>query len=286
MTAMTDTAAPLFTPTKAPVSRLLRSELRWIFRRPRTLILLGLLALYPIVFGIGTQLIDSPIRANGSQTIVAAVAGNALMLPIIVLSTTMVFFLPLGTTIAASDAIAGEASNGTLRNLLLAPISRVRLLAIKAFGVAVVSLVATLMTALIAYVTGLVIAGTGSLVTVSGTTLPVGEGLWRVLIGTAWVVVQMWAIGAVALAVSASTEHPLLVMASVIGGLFMFGLLSQIPALDWLQPFLITTSWESIVDVVRDPMPSGDLVIGLLRAVCYLVIGYSLALARMVTKDG
>src|SRR5439155_10724940 len=110
--------------------------------------------------------------------------------------------------------------NGTLRNLLLAPISRVRLLAIKSVGVAVVALVATLMTALIAYVTGLIIAGPNSLITLSGTTLPVGEGLWRVLIGTGWVVVQMWAIGAIALAVSASTEHPLLVMASVIGGLF------------------------------------------------------------------
>jgi ABC-2 type transport system permease protein len=275
-----------FTVAKAPVARLLSSELRWIFRRPRTLILLGLLALYPILFGIGTQVIDAPVRANGNQSVVAAVAGNGLILPIIVLSTIMLFFLPLGTTIAAADALAGEASNGTLRNLLLAPVSRVRLLAVKAIGVAVLSLVATLMTALIAYITGLVIAGTDSLITLSGTTLPVGEGLGRVLIGVAWVVVQMWAIGAVALAVSASTEHPLLVMASVIGGLFVFGLLSNIPALDWLQPFLLTTSWPAIVDVVRDPMPWDDLTTGLLRAVCYLVIGYSLALARMVTKDG
>jgi ABC-2 type transport system permease protein len=275
-----------FTPVRAPIGRLLRSEVRWIFRRPRTLILLGLLALYPILFGIGTQVVDAPIRPNGDQSIVAAVAGNGLMLPVIVLSTTMLFFLPLGTTITASDALAGEASNGTLRGLLMAPVSRVRLLAIKAFGVAVVSMAATVMTALIAFVTGLIIAGPSSLVTISGTTLPVGEGLWRVVVATAWVVVQMWAIGAVALAVSAATEHPLLVMASVIGGLFVFGLLSSIPVLDWLQPFLITQSWDSIVDVVRDPMQGDGLLIGLLRAVCYILIGYSLALARMVTKDG
>jgi ABC-2 type transport system permease protein len=275
-----------FTVSRAPVGRLLRSELRWIFRRPRTLILLGLLALYPILFGIGTQVIDAPVRANGDQSIVAAVAGNGLMLPVIVLSTTMLFFLPLGTTITASDALAGEASNGTLRGLLLAPVSRVRLLAIKAFGVAVVSMAATVMTALIAFVTGLIIAGPDSLVSMSGTTMSVGDALGRVLVATLWVTVQMWAIGAIALAVSASTEHPLLVMASVIGGLFVFGLLSSIPVLDWLHPFLITQSWDSIVDVLRDPMPSEGLITGLLRAVCYIVIGYSLALARMVTKDG
>jgi ABC-2 type transport system permease protein len=275
-----------FTVSRAPLGRLLRSELRWIFRRPRTLILLGLLALYPILFGIGTQVIDAPVRANGNQSIVAAVAGNGLMLPVIVLSTTMLFFLPLGTTMTASDALAGEASHGTLRGLLLAPVSRVRLLAVKAFGVAVVSMAATVMTALIAFVTGLIIAGPESLVSISGTTLPVGEALWRVVIATSWVTVQMWAIGAIALAVSASTEHPLLVMASVIGGLFVFGLLSSIPVLDWLHPFLITQSWDSIVDVLRDPMPWDGLVTGLLRAVCYIAIGYSLALARMVTKDG
>jgi ABC-2 type transport system permease protein len=275
-----------FTTVRAPIGRLLRSELRWIFRRPRTLILLGLLALYPILFGIGTQVVDAPVQANGDQSIVAAIAGNALILPVIVLSTTMVFVLPLGTTITASDALAGEASNGTLRNLLLAPVSRIRLLAIKAFGVAVVSMAATAMVTLIAFVTGLIIAGPGSLVTMSGTTLPVGDGLWRVSVATVWVVVQMWAIGAIALAVSATTEHPLLVMASVIGGLFVFGLLSSIPVLDWLHPFLITESWDSVVDVMRDPMPWDGLVTGMLRAVCYILIGYSLALARMVTKDG
>ncbi|MCE7008524.1 ABC transporter permease [Kibdelosporangium philippinense] len=272
-------------PVKAPIGRLLRSELRWIYRRPRTLILLGLLALYPILFGIGTQVIDDPVQATQDQTLVATVAGNAFMLPVIVLSTTMVFFLPLGTTITASDALAGEASHGTLRSLLLAPVSRVRLLAVKAFGVAVVSAGAALTTALIAFFTGLIIAGPGNLVSISGSTLSVGEGLWRVLLATGWVVVQMWAIGAIALAVSAATEHPLLVMASVIGGLFVFGLLSQIPVLDWMDPFLLTTSWNDIADFLRDPIPSEYLMTGLLRAVCYIVIGYSLALARMVTKD-
>lgn len=272
-------------PVRAPIFRLLRSELRWIYRRPRTLILLGLLALYPIVFGIGTQVIDDPVQATRDQSMVATVAGNAFMLPVLVLSTTMVFFLPLGTTITASDALAGEASHGTLRSLLLAPVSRVRLLAVKAFGVAVVSAGAALTTAMIAFITGLIIAGPDNLVSISGSTLSVGEGLWRVLLATGWVIVQMWAIGAIALAVSATTEHPLLVMASVIGGLFVFGLLSQIPVLNWMDPFLITDSWNYIVDFLRDPIPPDNLVIGLLRAVCYIVIGYSLALARMVTKD-
>jgi ABC-2 type transport system permease protein len=275
-----------FVATKAPIGRLLRSELRWIFRRPRTLVMLGLLVLYPIAFGIGSQVIDAPVRDNGGQSIIASVGGNALALPVIALSTTMLFFLPLICTMTAADALAGESAHGTLRGLLLAPVSRIRLLAVKAFGVATVAVVATVIVALVAVITGLIISGTGSLVTISGTTLPLGDALGRVAVATAWVMTQMWAISAVALAVSAATEHPLLVMAGVIGGLFVFGLLSSIPVLDWLHPFLITQSWESIVDVLRDPMPFDGLAVGLLRALCYVVIGYSLALARMVTKDG
>jgi ABC-2 type transport system permease protein len=39
-------------------------------------------------------------------------------------------------------------------------------------------------------------------------------------------------------------------------------------------------------DVIRDPMPTDGMVNAVLRAACYLVIGYSLALARISTKDG
>ena len=46
--------AALTTPARAiGVPRLLRAELRWIFRRPRTLVVLGLLAAVPAVIGIG-----------------------------------------------------------------------------------------------------------------------------------------------------------------------------------------------------------------------------------------
>jgi ABC-2 type transport system permease protein len=41
-----------------------------------------------------------------------------------------------------------------------------------------------------------------------------------------------------------------------------------------------------IVDIMRDPMPLENLTEGVFHAACYLVIGYSLAFARMLTRDG
>jgi ABC-2 type transport system permease protein len=101
-----------------------------------------------------------------------------------------------------------------------------------------------------------------------------------------WVAVQVWAVGAVALAVSAFTEHPLVVMAATLAGAIVFGVLSAIPALDWLRPYLLTDGWSALADVLRDPMPTDGLLTGLGRAACYILIGLSVATGRMLTKDG
>jgi ABC-2 type transport system permease protein len=96
---------------------------------------------------------------------------------------------------------------------------------------------------------------------------------------------QLAAVGAVALAVSSTTDHPLVVLAATLGGLIVFGVLSAIPALDWLQPLLLTTGWFAIADVLRDPLPLDGLASSSLRAGCYLLVGVGLTLARTITRE-
>ncbi len=88
-----------------------------------------------------------------------------------------------------------------------------------------------------------------------------------------------------ALAVSAWTEHPLVVLASVLGMVIVFGVLSAIPALDWLRPYLLTSGWTSGADVLRDPLPSHGLVQSTLRALCYMALGGGLTAYRMLRRD-
>ncbi len=45
-------------PRSAPLGRLLGSELRWVLRRPRTLVLLGVFALIPVLIAIGVAVGD------------------------------------------------------------------------------------------------------------------------------------------------------------------------------------------------------------------------------------
>jgi ABC-2 type transport system permease protein len=272
------------TPPTAPLPRVLRNELRWVFRRPRTIVALLLLAGLPVAIGLGIALAGPPRGGGGS--LIAEVAGNGLVLPIAALSTAMFLLLPLTVSMSAADALAGETAHGTLRGLLLAPIGRARLVAVKAFGVLAVTCAAVALLAGVGLITGLLIVGGGDgVLTVSGTTLPMLPALGRVAIAALWTILQMAAIGAVALAVSSLTEHPLVVLAVSIGGLIVVSVLTAIPALDWLQPVLLPTGWTAMIDVLRDPMPWDELLTSSYRAACYLLIGTALTLARMLTRD-
>jgi ABC-2 type transport system permease protein len=275
--------------SRAPLARLLRSELRLMLRRPRTLIALGLLAIVPVIAGIGVSVAansETQGAAEGPGALASIVDNNGLVLPIFVLFMSMAMLLPMIGAMWGADALAGESANGTLRNLLVAPVSRARLLAVKAFGVATVSLLGVTVMSVSGVISGLVLLGGDGMLTISGTTLPFGAALGRIALATLLVTAQVWAVAAVALAISACTEHPLIVMAVSLGGIIVFSVLGAISALDWLHPVLLTESWESLVDVMRDPMPTDAITEGLLRAACYAAIGYSLALARMLTKDG
>jgi ABC-2 type transport system permease protein len=270
-------------PAAAPLGRLLTAEARWVLRRPRTLVMLGLFALIPVLIAIGVTLAD---RGPG-RGLIGAVAGNGLVLPVVAMTVALALLLPLAVAMAAADAIAGEAATGTLRGLLLAPVSRLRLLGMKAFGVLVVAVAAVLALAVVGVLAGLLVVGgaDGQLVTLSGTTLGLGEALGRVAIVAVWTVGQLAAVGAVALAVSAWTEHPLVVLAAVLGGLIVFGVLGAIPSLDWLQPYLLTSGWSAGVDALRDPLPLAGMLDATCRALCYLAVGALATVARMQRRD-
>jgi ABC-2 type transport system permease protein len=271
-----------------PLIRLYRAELRWIFRRPRTLIVLGLLGIIPAVVAIGLAVGRSTGQGpgNGGVSLLTTAAANALVLPIAALAVTLNLLLPLTTAMSAGDALAGESANGTLRGWLLAPVSRGRLLTVKALGVATFTLASVVLMALVGMIAGLVINGTGSLFTLSGTTLSFVDALGKIGVAAGWVTLQLWAIGAVALAISACTEHPMLVVVSVLAGTIVSTVLLLLSSVAWLHPFLLPQSWDSLTDVLRDPMPGEGLTQGAIRAACYIVVGLSLAYARVTTKDG
>lgn len=292
---MTSAVATAQVPTvgapRAGFLRLFRAELRWIFHRPRTLIVLGLIGIIPAIVGTAIAFAGAPKGPGGATNpgagMLGAAVSNPLVLPIATLTILLAFLLPLIAAMAAADALAGESSHGTLRGWLLAPVSRGRLLVVKALGVAVVVVAAVALVCVVGVLTGLVMNGFDGLTTLSGTTVGIPETIGRVAVAAGWVTGQLFAVGAVALAISSATEHPMLVVVGVLAGNIVFSVLSILDALSWLRPFLLNESWPiALAGVLRDPMMLETLGEGSLRALCYAVIGLSIAYARIKTKDG
>lgn len=262
--------------------RLLGSELGLTFRRPRNQAMLGVLAVVPVVVGVALRLFAGD---DGMGGVIAAVAGNGLMLTFASLSFLTVLLMPVTVSVVAGDALAGEAAAGTLRYLLAAPAGRTRLLMVKYLNAVLFSFAVTAVVAASALLTGLVLFPTGPVTLLSGTTVSVAEGLLRVLLTVGYVGAGMAALAAVALAMSAFTE----VSIGAIAGTVVFVVVSQVlravPQLDGLAPYLLPTWWMRFDGVLRDPVATGDMAQGLLVFGAYVLLFGSIAWARFTGKD-
>ncbi|HEY1969916.1 MAG TPA: ABC transporter permease subunit [Pseudonocardia sp.] len=268
----------------APLRRLLRSELACLLHRARTWVALLVLALVPLAIGIGV--------AVGRRTVgpgpglIAAATDNGLGVPVASLAVAQSLLLPLAIAVTAADALAGEAANGTLRGLLLAPVSRPRLVLVKAVGVLAMAVLGVLVVTVVGTGVGcLVVGGAGHLLTLSGTLVSTGSALGRILVAAGWTTIQLAAVGAIALAVSALTDRPVVVVGVVLGGTIVSGLLATIPALNNLHPLLLTAGWPALSDLLRDPIPPQDLQHGTVLALGYLVLGLAVAVTGMQRRE-
>ncbi|RBQ18861.1 ABC transporter permease [Spongiactinospora rosea] len=265
------------------VWRLLGSELGLTFRRPRNLAMLGVLAAVPVVIGVVLRTLGGDDEV--ASEMVLMVAGNGLALAFVSLYVLVPLLLPLIVGVVAGDAIAGEASIGTLRYLLTAPAGRTRLLAVKYVNAALFGLAATAVVAVSALIVGLALFPVGRVTLLSGSTIPLAEGLLRILVAVGYVAAGMAALAALALAFSTLTEAPIGAIAATAVILIISQVLSAIPQLAPLDPYLLTSWLNDFDGVLRDPVATEAMTQGLLVFLCYAVVFGSIAWARFGGRD-
>ena len=265
--------------------RLLASELRLIFGRRRNQV--GLAALFGLVVLVGVALKVSSLRHPGSPggDLMSAVAGNGIFLGFAGLSIEIALFLPLAVSVLAGDAIAGEANQGTLRYLLIAPVSRARLLFMKAVSLAIGALTGAAVVAVGGLLTGAVLFGVGPLITLSGSTIGVGDGLVRLLLAVLYLAAGLTSLAMIGLFISTLTEQPIAatVATAMLGTLLW--ILDAVPQLDWLHPWLLVDRWMAFIDLLREPIFTDRLIAGLWVDLAYAVVFFGLAWLRFRNKD-
>ncbi|NUP02199.1 MAG: ABC transporter permease [Nonomuraea sp.] len=264
--------------------RLLGSELGLTFRRPRNLVMLAVLASVPVVIGIALRAFGGG-DDNEMSGFIQDVAGNSLMLTFVSFSFLVLLLMPVAVSVVAGDSMAGEAGQGTLRYLLAAPAGRTRLLAVKYLNAVVYAYAVTVVVALSALLTGLILFPAGPVTLLSGTTISMGEGLLRILIAVGYVGAGMAALAAVALALSTFTEVSIGAIAATLVLLIVCQVLRAFPELSSVTPYLLPTRFTNFDAVLRSPIDLGALREGLLAFGAYIVLFCSIAWARFSGKD-
>jgi ABC-2 type transport system permease protein len=270
--------------------RFLRSELRLVFGRRRNQLLLAVVAIFPLLIGIGLKAAaphggGGGGGGNGSAAFFSQLAGNGVFLTFIALSILLLLVLPVVVGVVAGDSIAGEAGHGTLRYLLTAPAGRVRLLAVKYAAVVAWGVAATFVVSIVALLVGVILFPVGPVTLLSGATVPLADGLVRVLLVTLYICVAMAALGAIGLAISTLTEHAIGAIAALLVLTVTSEVLDTIPQFASVGPYLPTHWWTSFDAILRTPADTGTLTRGLLSFVAYGVLCGLFAWARFTTAD-
>jgi ABC-2 type transport system permease protein len=265
-------------------SRLLRSELMLIFGRRRNWAGLAVLAAVPIILAIATK-IDPPRGAGDGPDFFSSITSNGLFVALAALTIELPLFLPLAVASIAGDSIAGEANLGTLRYLLAVPVHRTRLVVVKYLAVSLFAFSVTLLVAGVGVLMGLLLFGGGDLTLLSGTQIPFGSGVVRLLAVCGYLGVCLCAMGAIGLFVSSLTEQPIGATIAIMIITVASFILDSIPQLSWLHPYLLTHSWMGFGDLLRDPIAWSGVREGLLRALAYIAVFGTAAWARFGSKD-
>jgi ABC-2 type transport system permease protein len=272
--------------------RFLLNELRLVFFRRRNQLLLGVVALFPLLIGIGLKAAAPHGGGDGGNGPGAGagaffnqLAGNGVFLTFTALTLLLILVLPVAVAVISGDSVAGEAGYGTLRYLLAVPAGRTRLLVVKYLAIVAFAVAAVFAVSVVALLVGVILFPVGPVTLLSGTTVSLASGLVRVLLVTLYICAAMAAVGAIGLAISTFTEHAIGAIAATMILVVASEVIDQIPQFATVAPYLPTHWWNMFDSLLRTPVDTTTLWHGLLSFGVYAVLFCLIAWARFTSGD-
>lgn len=263
---------------------LLGSELATMFRRWRTIIMLVLLALVPVLIAVAVRLTGAGSRGRG-PAFLGDITNNGVFVIFTALTVSIPLFLPLTVSVVAGDSVAGEASFGTLRYLLIAPVGRVRLLGVKFLASCAFTVAAVLAIVIGGIASGAALFPIGPVTLLSGDTVSLAEAFGRVLLLAAYAAVSLLGLCAIGVFISTLTSLPVGAMAATVLVAGVSQVVDQLPQFDAIHPFLPTHLWFSFADLLRSPILFDSFWQNAALQLAYVVIFGAFAIGRFTTKD-
>jgi ABC-2 type transport system permease protein len=264
----------------------LRWELRKLVSQKRTYLGLGLAALFPLIFVVFENLHQGHGHGGNLSVFSGQITASGLATPVLTLEFLSAFMLPLIASLVAGDVVASEDGNGTLKTILTRSVDRGQVFAAKALAASLYAAGAVLTSAIVATVGGVVSWGFHPVITLSGTTVSASQALLLVFASNAIYLIPLLAVVAFGLLLSTATRNSAASVVGAVGFVILIYIVSAIPGLEGIQPYLLTeqfASWHGLLRTPTDWVPVlHSLWVCALYAVPALVAGYLVFLRRDV----
>jgi ABC-2 type transport system permease protein len=193
-------------------------------KRLRTWVAFGILITVPIIAAVANKLNPGENGNGEGPPFAMATTASGLNHALASLGFQSVFFLVIAVALFAGETIAGEANWGTLRYLLVRPVTRRRLLSTKlliAFGLTAAATFAVTISGL---ASGIAFFGWKPLQGPLIFTTSQGEALYSLVVSTFYVIGALLPVLTFGVMLSTMTDIP----AGAIGGAFGLSIVSQI----------------------------------------------------------
>ena len=286
------TAATVDTPrTPAPsrtrpgVGTIYAWELRKLRVQKRTYLGLGAAALVPAIFIVALLLNGGNGGGDGEIPFERYVRETGLAIPLVGLFFGAIWLFPLITALVAGDIVATEDANGTLKTILTRSVDRWQIFTAKTLAALTYAFAALVLFVGVGLVAGGLIWGFDPLVSLSGTHIPVGRGLLLLGATTLAYFVPVIAIASIAILLSTVTRNS----AAAVVGTLMFSLILQllgvISALDFLQPYLLSTQFNAWQGLLREPSDWAPVVRAVWVSALYALPALGVAFTTFLRRD-
>jgi ABC-2 type transport system permease protein len=280
------------------VIALIRTEFTKAARRTRTLVVALLLVGLPTLIVVAINSRGNRGDGDQGEGLFRLAQQSGYLVPAAVLSAMSGFLLVVIAGTFAGDSVAGDASWGNLRYLLMRPVPRGRLLVAKAIVAGMLIWAATILVALAGLVAGVLLFGaksvtvpglgsfagtTGNLV--NGFQLTQGVLLVRVLIATVYVAFGFTALLALGTFFSTLTDTAASAIGATAGVYIVSEILdgiTQLGRVRYLFPTHYFNAWETMF---TDNRYSHDMITGVISQLVYLAVFGTAALVWFRRKD-
>ncbi|MEU5308421.1 ABC transporter permease [Streptomyces sp. NPDC021562] len=263
----------------------LRVELVRQFKRRRTLVMGGILAVLPFVLLIAFAVGGQPGRENGQVTLLDTATASGANFAAVNLFVSAGFLLVIPVALFCGDTVASEAGWSSLRYLLAAPVPRARLLWSKLVVALGLSLAAMILLPLVALAVGTAAYGWGPLQIPTGGALDTGTAAQRLAVVVGYLFLSQLVTAGLAFWLSTKTDAPLGAVGGAVGLTIVGNVLDAVTALGHWRDFL-PAHWQfAWADAVQPHPEWSGMIQGLAVSVTYALVLFALAFRGFARKD-